>query len=234
MSKRIISLLMVMSIAVSVMGCGKENKVSKANETQQKAITFDEKYESLSGEWSEDVTYEVAEEKFKGLLKKVEEQTKGYGLEYKKENVVKDNEGVTESEQFIYLDNEKAEKNRLESLYFGFKTYGEKIDAGQIQLKVSLKFDGEGAIKDDKFEFGDTSLAKYSSLITGKETRDYKEINNKIMEIIKSEKGEGVVESEVDGLYEEFTVSKNCIVYRLETKKYDFKKAREENPSNVQ
>ncbi|MGL5150286.1 MAG: hypothetical protein ACRC7N_06905 [Clostridium sp.] len=232
MSKKIIALLLAVGMTVTIVGCGKDDKEKAQNNVRK--ITFEDKYEALSGSWAENMTYEIAEGKFNELYKKMEDQTKVYGLKYDKKEVAKDVEGLTENEKYIYLDNEKPDKNKLESFYFGFKTYGEKLDAGQIQLKVSLNFDGENAIKDGKFKFEDTSIAKYSSIFTGVENRKYDEVNKQIIEILKSEKGEGVIESNVEGLYEEFTVSKDCIVYRLETKKFDFIKAKQENPTNVE
>ena len=89
-------------------------------------------------------------------------------------------------------------------------------------MKLVLNFDGEKALKEGKFDFGETSLAEYSSIMTKEEDRDYEIINEQIIEKLKSKKGEGVVVNDINGLYEEFVVSKGYIVYRLETKKFDF------------
>lgn len=234
MSKKIVSLIMAGVLVFSLVGCGKDKEKEQAT-PKVAAVTFEEKYDNLEGPWATNIKLEEAETKFKDLLKKMEDQTKVYGLKYQKEDIVKETEdGLRIGDSFIYLDNEKPEKNKLESLYFGMKTFGEQKEAGQIQLKVSLNFDGEGALKDGKFNFGETSLAKYSSVFTGIENRDFKDINAKILETLKSESGEGVIESSIDGLYEELTVSKNTIVYRLETRKYDFKKAAADDPTNLE
>ena len=58
--------------------------------------------------------------------------------------------------------------------------------------------------------------------MTKEKERDYEIINEQIIEKLKSKKGEGVVVNDINGLYEEFVVSKDYIVYRLETKKFDF------------
>ena len=110
-------------------------------------------------------------------------------------------------------------------MQFQSQFIGKAQEYGRIQMKLSLKFDGEGAIKDNNFNLGDTSIAKYAEIMTKVPNRDYKDINNKIMDIIKGEKSEGVVKDSINGLEEEFAVSKDYIVYTLSTKIYEFKKA---------
>ena len=159
----------------------------------------------------------------KNVYKSLNEQKLYYEQELiRKKNVLKDTKEETVNENYIYLDNENAEKNRLESAYFGMKTYGSDLSKGQIIMKLVLNFDGEKALKEGKFDFGETSLAEYSSIMTKEEDRDYEIINEQIIEKLKSKKGEGVVVNDINGLYEEFVVSKDYIVYRLETKKFDF------------
>lgn len=225
MSKRLIALLIGATVTLSLIGCGSEEK-NKASENKGVSATSrnEEHYKNLEGRWAKEYTLDELKTEFTTLVKQVEDKTKGYGLEYSKDETVKEENGVTISTNNIYLDNEKPEADRLESLYFGMKVFGTDLATGQITLKVSLNFDSEKAIKNNSFDFGDTSLAAYSEILTGSENRDYSDINNKILEIVKSEKGEGVIEGEIDGLYEEFTVHKDYIVYKLETKIYEFKK----------
>lgn len=234
MSKKIVSLIMAGVLVFSLVGCGK-NKEEEQAAPKVAAISFEEKYDNLQGPWATNIKLEEAETKHKELSKKMEDQTKAYGLNYEKEDIVKETEdGLRIGDSFIYLDNEKPEKNKLESLYFGMKTFGSEKEAGQIQLKVSLNFDGEQALNDKNFNFGETSLAKFSSIFTGIEDRNFKDINAKILEVLKSDSGEGIIESSIEGLYEELTVSKNTIVYRLETRKYDFKQADADDPTNLE
>ena len=68
------------------------------------------------------------------------------------------------------------------------------------------------------------SLAKYAAILTEEPNRDYSELNKKIMDIIKSDKPEGVIEDSVNGLHEELAVSKDYIVYTLTTKEFKFQK----------
>lgn len=226
MSKKIIALLIGAVVTFSLVGCAEDNTKKKSVENKGVSATSRDKehYNSLDGEWAKEHTLDELKSQYSELAKKVEEKTKGYGLSYNKDEKVREENGLTINDKNIYLDNEKPEPNRLESLYFGMKVYGEDLATGQITLKVSLNFDGEGAIKKDSFDFGETSLAAYSSIFTGESNRNYSEINKKIMEIIKSESGEGIIESDIDGLYEEFTVTKEYIVYKLETKIYEFVK----------
>ena len=223
MSKRIIAIVMSAMISVSLMGCGAKEDINNG-ENNTKTAT-ERKYDELEGTWAKDLLLDELKDKYIDLLKLVEEKTEGYGLEYSKDEIMKEENGETINDNHIYLDNENPEKNRLESLYFGMKTYGEDISSGQITMKLSLNFDGESALNNNDFDFGETSLASYSALFTGETNRDFSSINSQIIDILKSESQEGVISDSIDGLYEEFTVNKEYIVYKLETKKYDFKAA---------
>ena len=209
MSKKIISALLIGVLSItSLLGCS--NKDEKDNNETITAINSENKYDNLNGEWATDLTLDELKENYASLLSQVEEKNRYYGLEYEtKEELVNEN--------YMYLENENAEKNRLESAYFGMKTYGSDLSKGQIIMKLVLNFDGEKALKEGKFDFGETSLAEYSSIMTKEEERDYEIINEQIIEKLKSKKGEGVVVNDINGLYEEFVVSKDYIVYRLET-----------------
>lgn len=220
MSKKIVALIICAIVSLSIVGCTK--KEEKIDNTSKAKTATEEQYDKLEGEWAKDTTLEGLKAKYNELLKVVEEKTKGYGLEYTKEETVKEENSETVNHNNIYLDNKNAEKNRLESLYFGMKIFGTKLSSGQMTMKLSLNFDGEEALRTGKFDFGDTSLASYSALITNEKDRDYKEINSKIIDILNSVSGEGVIKSSINGLYEEFTINKDYIVYKLETKVFDF------------
>ena len=221
MSKKIISALLIGVLSItSLLGCS--NKDEKDNNETITAINSENKYDNLNGEWATDLTLDELKENYASLLSQVEEKNRYYGLEYETKEDVKETKEELVNENYMYLVNENAEKNRLESAYFGMKTYGEDLSKGQIIMKIVLNFDGERALNEDNFDFGATSLAKYSSIMTKEEERDYEIINEQIIEKLKSKKGEGVVVNDINGLYEEFVVSKDYIVYRLETKKFDF------------
>ena len=221
MSKKIISALLIGILSVtSLTGCS--NKDEKDNKETTTATNSENKYDNLTGEWATDLTLDELKESYASLLSQVEEKNRYYGLEYELKEDVQETKEELVNENYMYLVNENAEKNRLESAYFGMKTYGEDLSKGQIIMKIVLNFDGERALNEENFDFGETSLAKYSSIMTKEEERDYEIINEQIIEKLKSKKGEGVVVNDINGLYEEFVVSKDYIVYRLETKKFDF------------
>ena len=221
MSKKIISALLIGVLSItSLLGCS--NKDEKDNNETITAINSENKYDNLNGEWATDLTLDELKESYASLLSQVEEKNRYYGLEYETKEDVKETKEELVNENYMYLENENAEKNRLESAYFGMKTYGEDLSKGQIIMKLVLNFDGERALNEENFDFGETSLAEYSSIMTKEKERDYEIINEQIIEKLKSKKGEGVVVNDINGLYEEFVVSKDYIVYILETKKFDF------------
>ena len=202
MSKKIIALILGTMMTVSLVGCS--NRESKEDNTKTFAIENDEKYSNLDGEWSKDITLKIFDEKFDKLFGEVRDKCKMYGLTFneKGEESVKQEKGRTVRKKYLYLDNEKPEKNRLESLYFGRKL----------------------------FDFGDTSLASYAEFMTGEKDRDYSKINEEIIKILKSDSGEGVYQNTINGLYEEYTINKEYLVYTLETKELQFvKEGSEEN-----
>lgn len=228
MSKKIISALLIGILSVtSLTGCS--NKDEKDNKETTTATNSENKYDNLTGEWATDLTLDELKESYASLLSQVEEKNRYYGLEYELKEDVQETKEELVNENYMYLVNENAEKNRLESAYFGMKTYGEDLSKGQIIMKIVLNFDGERALNEENFDFGETSLAKYSSIMTKEEERDYEIINEQIIEKLKSKKGEGVVVNDINGLYEEFVVSKDYIVYILETKKFDFTTKKDSN-----
>ena len=211
MSKKIISALLIGILSVtSLTGCS--NKDEKDNKETTTATNSENKYDNLTGEWATDLTLDELKESYASLLSQVEEKNRYYGLEYELKEDVQETKEELVNENYMYLVNENAEKNRLESAYFGMKTYGEDLSKGQIIMKIVLNFDGERALNEENFDFGETSLAKYSSIMTKEEERDYEIINEQIIEKLKSKKGEGVVVNDINGLYEEFVVSKDYIV----------------------
>ena len=220
MKKKILAGIATSLICISLVGCG---NVSGKDSNNSNVSANKNKYEKLEGTWAEDYSLDEIESKFDDLLNKVDEKTRFYGLDYNVEkDIVTDDNGEVIKESYLYLDQENPEENRLESLYFSLKLYGASEEKGQISMKTSLNFNGEEALKSNKVKFEDTSLAAYAEIFTGVSDRDYSEINKKILEVLKSDSGEGTFNSSIDGLYEEFTVTKDYIVYTLESKEYNF------------
>lgn len=229
MLKKIISISAVALITFTFVACGNSNtKLNTENTTSDSNTVTEDNYSKLEGAWAKDITIDELKGKYKSLLADVEAKSKKIGLAYQKEETVKEENKETVNKNYIYLDQKNPEKNHLESLYFGLSLYGSDLETGQITMKLSLNFDGDKALKSGEVKFEDTSLADYSELFTKNPKRDYSDIDKKILDVLKSEKSEGVIENSIDGLYEEFTVNKEYIVYKIETKKIDFAKAIEE------
>lgn len=217
MSKKVMAIIMAAMISLSLAGCGSSNNNNTSSSTEDTVVEEDS---NSTGKWSRDFTFKDFTDIAENLATRIKKQTKEYGLEYTEDEVVKDDNDKT-----ISVENKNAEKNKLEDMYFSRILYGENLSAGKIKMKILLNFDGEKAIKDKDFDLGSTSVEKYSAIITGANARNYKKINTKILEILNSGSGEGYFENEIEGLTEEITVTKNYIVYSIETTKYEFKKA---------
>lgn len=226
MSKKILSIVMSLIVATSLIGCG--NIGSKSDNAKEKAETTSTgdntsgEDKNLEGSWAKNYTLAQTQGFYKQYLKKMEDITKDFGLKYSKDEKINGDNDQKVTDDSIYFDNEKPEANKIESMYFGMKTYGEDLTSGDITLKLSLKFDGEGAIKNNDFDLGKTSFAKYISAFTGKENRDYSDINKQIIDGLKSGKEEVDINNTIDGLKEEVIANKQYIIYKLSTKKYVF------------
>ena len=223
MSKKIISVIMSLIVATSLIGCQnsggtEEKKVEKTATTEDKSSEEDA---NLEGKWAEKYALEETQKLYKEKLAKMEAITKELGIKYSKDEKIRKENNVSINDNSIYYDNAKPEANKIESMYFGMKTYGENLESGDISLKLSLNFDGENAIKNNNFDLGKTSFKKYIEAFTGQENRDYSDINKQIIEKLKN--GEQVViNNTIDGLKEEIRATKTCIIYKLSTKKYKF------------
>ncbi|WP_317311266.1 hypothetical protein [Clostridium thermobutyricum] len=228
MSKKIIGVIIAATLAVSLVACGekKEDSNNSVNNIENsRSVGDNAKTKNLQGAWaSKEYTYNSFKDESTKLTTKVEDLSKEFGLDYKNEEKVEDVDGLTANVKSVYLDNKNPEENKLESMQFSTQYLGKSQEGGKFMLKESLKFNGEKAIKEGNFNLGDTSLAKYAAILTEEPNRDYSELNKKIMDIIKSDKPEGVIEDSVNGLHEELAVSKDYIVYTLTTKEFKFQK----------
>ena len=227
MSKKILSIFMSMVVATSLVGCGSksEENAKSAGSTSsvesQNTETSEEDSE-LEGEWAKDCTLDETKKLYEDELKKMEDITKGFGIEYSKDEVIKNYDDVYITDNSMYYDNENAEANRISNMSFGLKLYGENLESGVIELKLLLNFDSENAIKNNNFDLGKTSFSKYISAFTGQENRDYSDINKEIIEKLKAGENEVRINNTINGLKEEIIADKECIFYKLSTKKYIF------------
>lgn len=222
LSKKIISILTSLIIVASLVGCqnaggNKEKKTETA--TEEKVNKADE---NLEGKWAKNYTLEETQKAFKEKLSKMENITKELGIKYTKDEKIKQENQQSVNDNSIYYDNDKPEANKIESMYFGMKTYGDNLEAGDIILRLSLKFDGESAIKNNDFDLAKTSFKKYIEAFTEQQNRDYSAINKEIIDKLKSGDKQVEINNTIDGLKEEIIATKECIIYKLSTKKYKF------------
>lgn len=227
MSKKIMSIFMSLIVAASFVGCGSnsnENKVNKENYTDasESVNNNDSSNEESDGKWAQNYTLDETKKLYEENLKKMKDITDELGVEYTNDEVIKKEDDTTITEDSIYFDNENPENNKIESMYYGLKIYGENLEEGVISLKLTLKFDGENAVKNNDFDLGKTSFTKYIEAFTGESNRDYSEINKEILERLASGETEIRINNTIDGLDEEILASNDCIFYKLSTKKYKF------------
>lgn len=223
MKKKAITLALSAVLAISAVGCSSNNndKVKTANENKSAAV---ENVDILPGKWSEDYTRDEVKELYQKSLASVESTANGYSLEYDvTENEIKEENGESVNDTYVYFDIPDAE--RLESMYFGFKQYGSDLATGKLEMKLGYKLDKKTILEGGKFEFENLSLAAFSQAFTGDYERDYTELDKKIYDMIKNGTGEGIqtIENNVDGLKETITITEDFLLYKLESRIYNFK-----------
>ena len=224
MSKKIINISMSVIVAASLAGCGSTVDGKTASSTDSTGI-FESRSssdEELEGTWAENYTLDETKKLYEDKLSKMKEITDGLGVKYTNDEVIKKEEDTTITDDSIYFDNENPENNKIESMYFGLKIYGENLEEGVISLKLTLKFDGKSAVKNNDLDLGETSFAKYIEAFTGESDRDYSDINREILEKLSNGDSEVRINNTIDGLNEEILASNDCIFYKLSTKKYKF------------
>ena len=228
MSKKIISIFVSLIIAASFIGCG--NKSAESNENSSnvsKSVdsaseNSDSTNEESEGKWAQDYTLDETKKLYEDNLKKMKTITDELGVKYSNDEVIKKEDDKTITDNSIYFDNENPENNKIESMYYGLKIYGENLEEGVISLKLTLKFDGKNAVKNNDFDLGKTSFAKYIEAFTGESNRDYSSINKELLERLSNGETEVRINNTIDGLNEEILASNDCIFYKLSTKKYKF------------
>lgn len=220
MRRRLIATLICGILTFSLYSCANTQKdsvevASTANARVEEKI--------IEGTWAKDYTKDEITSFHNNIITKVEDLTKIYELEYEKKERVKEENGETVNSNEIYVDNLNPEPNRLESMYYGFKIYGSDLSQGQIILKIGFNLDSKLIKENDEFDFEETSIASYSEAVTGRSDRDYTELNNKIYSVIKGDSTEHTIENNLDGIIETININDDYLLYKLETKKYQFK-----------
>lgn len=223
MRKNIIVLSLCAILAISSVGCSNKNESDK-NVATNNSKTEIKDNEILPGKWSKDYTRDEVKEAYNKALASVKSTARGYSLEYQiKENEIKEENGESVNDTYAYLDISNAE--RLESMYFGFKQYGSDLASGKLEMKMGYNLDKKSILELQKFEFEKLSLASFSQAFTGDYERDYTELNKQIYDIIKNEKDNEIktIENNIDGLKETITIKDNFMLYKLESRVYNFK-----------
>lgn len=228
MMKKTLTMLITAIAITSLVACGNSNKENEAqtkNETDvvEKANIIEKKFIG-QGEWANDYTKEEVLTLNDEIMVKVEELANFYGLEYLKEEGVEEIDGEIINENSIYTDNLNPEPNRLESMKYGLWMYGADASSGSLNLKIGFKLDLKQIKTEEKFDFGEISIAEFSKAMTNDDERDYSELNEEIKDIVINKNADGTIETNLNGLVETITVKDDFLLYKLDSKKYDFKK----------
>jgi len=213
---------MSLVVVTSLIGCNKTDGSTKEKTETSTEDNIDTADKNLEGKWAKNYTLDETRKLFNERLSKIENITKELGVKYTKDEKIRQEKEQSINDNSIYFDNDKPEANKIESMYFGMKTYGENLETGDISLKLSLNFDGESAIKNNDFDLAKTSFKKYIEAFTDQENRDYSDINKEIIDKLKNGDKEVEINNTIDGLKEEIIATKECIIYKVSTKKYKF------------
>ncbi len=223
MNKKINMLILTAMITLSITGCASSKEV-KVPENKVKSI---EENIELTGSWSADYTREEVEELYQEGLARVEQKVLFYGLEdiYTiVENEISTENNVSVNSSYIYLDIEEPESNRLESMYYGFKQFNSDLSIGQLTMKLSMNLDKEAYIENGVFNFEESSFAAFSEAFTGVSQRDYTKLNEQIFDIFTGKSNKSTIENNLDGIKETITIIDDFIIYKLDTREYEFNK----------
>lgn len=221
MKKKAISLALIAMLAISAVGCSNNSKAKTTKDNQKASV---ENVDILPGKWSEDYTRQEVKELYEKSLASVESTANGYSLDYDiTEDEIKEENGESVNDTYIYFDIPDAE--RLESLYFGFKQYGSDLANGKLEMKLGYKLDKKTILETEKFDFENLSLSAFSQAFTGDYERDYTQLDKQIYDIIKNGTDEGIktITNNIDGLKESISITEDFLLYKLESRVYNFK-----------
>jgi len=213
-------------MAVSLVACSPSSNVKNEESNTAQSARAVEKDEPFigEGEWANDYTRDKVSALNDEITARMEEAANFYGLEYVKKEKISDDNGVSVNDKYVYFDNLNPEPNRMESMYYGFKTYGSDMASGSLNLKIGFKLDLDQIKDEDKFDLKETSISTFSEAMTNDSERDYSEINAKIIDIVKNQNANGTIETNLNGLVETITIKNDFLLYKIDSKTYDFKK----------
>lgn len=217
----ILSGIMVISLVACSPSSNVENEES--NTAQIARSTEENKPFIGEGEWASDYTRDEVSALNDEITARMETAANFYGLEYVKEEKISDENGESVNDKYVYFDNLNPEPNRMESMYYGFKTYGSDMARGSLNLKIGFRLDLDQIKDEDKFDLKETSISTFSEAMTNDSERDYSEINAKIIDIVKNQNANGTIETNLNGLVETITIKDDFLLYKIDSKTYDFK-----------
>ncbi len=217
----ILSVITIISLVACSPSADKEQNEKIAEESVENKES--EKEFIGEGEWAEDYTLDEISKLNDEITNRIEEKANFYGLEYVKEETIKDENGESVTDKHIYTDNLNPEPNRMESMYYGFKTYGTNKVKGSLNLKIGFKLALDQIKNEEKFDIKETSIVSFSEAMTNDTDRDYSEINEKIIDIVKNNNANGTIETNLNGLVETINIKDDFLLYRLDSKMYNFK-----------
>ena len=214
-------------MVTSLVACSSSNnkKTDESNMAAKSSIIADEETSFIGeGEWATDYTREEVTTLNEEITTRIEEVCSFLGLKYINEEKIKDENSQSINDKYIYFDNLNPEPNKIESMYYGFKTYGSDMAKGNLNLKMGLKLDLNQIKNEEKFDLKETSISNFSEAMTNDTERDYTEINEKIIDIVKNQNSNGTIETNLNGLVETITIKDEFLLYKLDSKMYNFKK----------
>lgn len=226
MIKKVLATILCGLSMVSLVSCasaGNNNDEAIVEEANNNSKSTEKSEIIAEGKWAEDFTKEEVMQINEEITSRIEEVINYYGLDYEKEEKIKEENDESVTDRYIYTDNLNPEPNRMESMYYGFKTYGTDMATGTLNLKIGFKLDLDQIKNEGKFDFNETSMANFSKAMTNVSDRDYSDINKKIIDIVQNNNANGTIETNLDGLVETITIKDDYLLYRIDSKKYNFK-----------
>ena len=225
MIKSLLALILGGAIVLSLVSCSpsSNNNEKKEDTNIERSINDEEKEFIGEGEWATDYTKEEVIALNDDISERIEEKSNFYGLDYEKEEKFTEENNESINEKYIYFDNLNPEPNRMESMYYGLKTYGSDVSKGSLNLKIGFRLDLDQIKDESKFDFKETSIAAFSEAMTNDTDRDYTELNEKIIDIVQNQNANGTIETNLNGLVETITIKDEFLLYKLDSKVYNFK-----------
>lgn len=225
MIRKILMAILSGVMTVSLVACSFSSNAKNEESNNTEITRTSEADETFigEGEWANDYTRDEVTALNDEITARMEEACNFYGLEYVAEEKIKDENGESVNDKYVYFDNLNPEPNRMESMYYGFKTYGSDMARGSLNLKIGFRLDLDQIKTEDKFDLKETSIATFVEAMTNDSERDYSEVNDEIIDIVKNQNANGTIENNLNGLVETITIKDDFLLYKIDSKTYDFK-----------